>query len=284
MSFEIKQLSEVCGAEVVGLDMRRALDSADLARLEDAFDRHRVLLFRNQPLSARELANFSGQFGALQVHVQRAYQHPEVPEVVQMTNRKADGTYDEVGAARGAATRTRDGWHSDLSFDPKPAKATLLHSVEIPSRGGNTCFSNTTAAYAALPEKLKRRLDGLTAEFVYGQARRNKLAAKAAEALDADAKAKTVAVHPVVSRHPKTGEPGIFLNPYTAQRIIGLPEDESEALIETLTDQIEDEAFRWEHQWGVGDTLMWDNRLNENRRFIRTTVMGDAILPFRLAS
>ncbi len=213
-----------------------------------------------------------------------------------MTNRKKDGSYDEVGAARGAATRTRDGWHSDLSFDPKPAKATLLHSVEVPSTGGNTCFADTTKVYAALPDAMKRRLDGLKAEFVYGQAKRNKLAAKAAEALDEAAKTSTIAVHPVVCRHPKTGEPGIFLNPYTTSRIIGLPEAESEALIEELTDRIEDEAVRWEHVWSVGDTLMWDNRggllhsgridypLNEPRRFIRTTVAGAAILPFTLAA
>lgn len=292
MLFEIRPLSDVCGAEVIGLDMTKPLDDAAARRVEDAFDRHKVLLFRAQPLSARQLADFSAQFGVLQQHVQRAYQHPEVPEVVQMTNRKADGTYDEVGAARGAAARTRDGWHSDLSFDPKPAKATLLHSVEIPSSGGNTCFADTTAVYQALPEAMKRRLNGLTAEFVYGQARRNKLAAKAAEALDAEARAKTIAIHPVVARHPKTGAPGIFLNPYTGQRIMGLEPEESEALIEELTDRIEDEAVRWEHVWGVGDTLMWDNRggllhsgridypLNENRRFIRTTVMGDAIQPY----
>ena len=295
MTFEIKPLSDVCAAEVVGLDMTTPLAPADQARLEAAFDRHKVLVFKRQPLTARQLADFSAAFGELQVHVQRAYQHPEVPEVVRMTNRKPDGSYDEVGAARGAATRTRDGWHSDLSFDARPAKATLLHSVDVPSRGGNTCFSNTTRVYEALPEALKRRLAGLKAEFVYGQAKRNALAAKAAEALDEAAKTSTIAVHPVVSRHPKTGEPGIFLNPYTTSRILDLEDAESEALIEELTDRIEDEAVRWEHQWSPGDTLMWDNRggllhsgridypLDEARTFIRTTVRGDAILPYALA-
>ena len=289
---EIKPLSDVCGAEVVGLDLTAPLPAEAVARIEEAFDRHKVLLFRRQPLSARQLADFSAHFGALQVHVQRSYQHAEVPEVVQMTNRRPDGSFDEVGAARGAATDTRDGWHSDLSFDAKPAKATLLHAVEVPSRGGNTCFSNTTLAYLALPEETKERLAGLRAEFVYGQAKRNKLAAKAAEALDAEARQNTVAVHPAISRHPKTGEPGIYVNPYTTSRILDLPEDESEALIEALADQIEDRAFRWEHEWSVGDTLMWDNRggllhsgridypRNEARCFIRTTVSGGPIHAF----
>lgn len=296
MTLEIKPLSDICGAQILGIDATQRLSSSDVAMIEQAFDRHKVLLIRKQPLAARELADFSAHFGELEVHVQTAYQHPEVPEVVQMTNKKADGTFDEVGAARGAAPRTRDGWHSDLSFMQRPAKATLLHAVEIPDRGGNTCFSNTTMAYNSLPDELKRRLDGLAAEFVYGQAKRNALAAKAAEALKGKAKTDTIAVHPVIVAHPKTGEPGIFVNPYTTSHIIGLTAEESEALIEQLTDQIEDQRFRWEHEWSVGDTLMWDNRggllhsgridypRDQARRFTRTTVMGTPLSAYRLAA
>ena len=106
--------------------------SEDVAVIEDAFNQYKVLLFRRQPMSAAQLRDFSAHFGALQEHVQRKYQHPDVPEVVCMTNRKPDGTFDEVGASRGAAPDIRDGWHSDLSFEKEPAKATLLHAVEIP--------------------------------------------------------------------------------------------------------------------------------------------------------
>ncbi|MGD9951522.1 MAG: TauD/TfdA dioxygenase family protein [Burkholderiales bacterium] len=294
MTLRIEPLSNVCGAEVHGIDVRLPLAPVDAAAISAAFDRHKVLVFRRQPMTARQLADFSAHFGELQVHVQVAYQHPEVPEVVQMTNRKPDGSFDEVGAARGAAPNTRDGWHSDLSFERAPAKATLLHSIEIPDCGGNTCFANTALAYRALPEDLKQRLDGLHAEFVYGQAKRNVLAAKAAEALRGSAKTETAAVHPVIVRHPATGEPGIYVNPYTTQRILGIPEDESDAIIERLADEMESMAYRWEHVWSVGDTLMWDNRgtlmhsgridypLDQARRFIRTTVRGTPLAPYRL--
>ncbi len=104
-------------------------------------------------------------------------------------------------------------------------------------------------AYARLPPELKRRLNGLNAEFVYGRAKRNNFAAKAAEALDARAKASTVATHPVVVRHAATGEPGLYVSPYTTSRILGLSESESEALLAELTGRIEAEAFRWEHVW-----------------------------------
>jgi taurine dioxygenase len=127
-----------------------------------------VLLFRGQPLSPPELTAFARQFGPLQPHVQRKYQHPDAPEVVIMTNRNADGSFDDAGAHRGAMEATRDGWHSDLSYDPVPAKATLLHAVEIPSRGGNTCFANVAKLYEDLPADLKARIDGREAEFWYG--------------------------------------------------------------------------------------------------------------------
>jgi len=102
MALRIEPLSDVCGAEVHGIDVTKPLAPEDAAAIEAAFNRHKVLVFRRQPMTARQLADFSAHFGELQVHVQVAYQHPEVPEVVQMTNRKADGTFDEVGAARGA--------------------------------------------------------------------------------------------------------------------------------------------------------------------------------------
>jgi taurine dioxygenase len=287
---EIRPISPVGGAEVVGLDMRRPLAPDAVQELEQAFSQHGVLLFRKQPLTPKELTAFARHFGELQPHVQRRYQHPEAPEVVIMTNRKPDGTFDEAGARRGAIERTRDGWHSDLSYDPVPAKATLLHAVEIPSRGGNTCFANSAMAYRDLPAELKARLAGLEAEFVYGGHSRNAKTAIAASALDAQAQATARAVHPAVVVHPVTGKPAVYINPVITTRILGLPEAEGEALMEAVFDRLDRPEYRWEHQWSVGDTLMWDNlggtlhtgRLDyprdEARRFIRTTLRGQPVM------
>src|SRR5690606_13834129 len=183
MTLEIIPVSPVCGAEVRGIDMKRPLDPAAAERLDRALAEFGVLVFRGQPLSPVELTAFARHFGPLQPHVQRKYQHPEAPEVVIMTNRKPDGSFDDAGAHRGAMEETRDGWHSDLSYDPVPAKATLLHSVEVPSRGGNTCFANVAKLYADLPDELKARIDGRQAEFWYGGHSRNKKTMLAASAL-----------------------------------------------------------------------------------------------------
>ena len=285
MEIQITPLSDACGAEVLGLDPRAQLSEAMVADLDQAFLAHGVLLFREQPLSPPELVRFARQFGELQPHVQRAYQHPEAPEIVIMTNRKADGSFDDVGARRGAIEDPRDGWHSDLSYDPKPAKATLLHAVEIPSEGGNTCFANVYAAYESLPEDLKTEIAGLEAEFRLGHGMRNPLGAKAAENLD-EAGKRSMAVHPVVNAHPETGRPAIYVNPLITSHVLGVSEARSEALLDVLFDAIDDPRHHWEHQWTVGDTLMWDNRggimhcggldypRDQARRFIRTTVQG----------
>lgn len=286
MPLEFQAMSDVGGAEVVGIDVKTALSPDDLDDVESAFLKYGVLLVREQPMSPKELVAFAGQFGELQPHVQRAYQHPEAPEVVNMTNRKPDGSFDEAGARRGAIENLRDGWHSDLSYDPEPAKATLLHSLEVTSRGGNTCFSNVAMAFDAMPDDLKHRVIGQQVLFPYGGQTRNKSAAKAASALDSKAQALASATHPAINVHPETRRPAIYANPLLASRFVDLPEAESEELLEQLFDWIDRPEFHWEHSWSVGDTIMWDNRggimhsgrldypRDEARRFIRTTVRG----------
>ena len=288
MSFGIHAISGALGAEVVGVDPRVPLPPEMAGAIEGALVEYGVLLFRGKPMTPKGLAAFSGHFGALQPHVQRVYRDPEAPEVVVMTNQRPDGSFDETGARRGAIEDVRYGWHSDLSYDANPAKATLLHATNVPSSGGNTCFSNAFAAYSALPESTRERLRGLKALFVYGTSQRNRSLVVAAKSLDAEQRA----VHPVVAAHPVSGRPAIYANPLVAFGIVDTDQDEGDVLLNELYDALDRPEFRWEHEWSVGDTLMWDNRggtmhcgrldypRDELRRFIRTTVTGGPIRPF----
>ena len=111
----------------------------------------------------------------------------------------------------------------------------------------------------------------------------------AASSLDAQGRKSTTVVHPVVCVHPVTRRPAIYVNPLIAERIVDVPEAESEVILDDLFDWIDRPAFRWEHEWQIGDTLMWENRgglmhcgrldypRDERRRFIRTTVRGQPI-------
>ena len=287
MSVRIEKLSPAIGAEIRGVDPRRPLGAETAATIEAAFEDHGVLLFREAPMTPAELTAFSRHFGLLQPHVQRAYRHPEAPEVVVMTNQHADGSFDETGARRGAIENVRYGWHSDLSYDPKPAKATLLHATNVPSSGGNTCFANATAAWEALPEATRARVKGLEALFVYGTDQRNRSLVVAARTLDSEQRA----VHPVINAHIATGRAAIYANPLLTVGVVGMELEESDQLLDELYNMLDRPEFHWEHEWSVGDTLMWDNRggvmhcgrldypRNELRRFLRTTVTGGPILP-----
>ena len=288
---DIQASGRACGALVSGVDMTAALDSKDLQTLDAALAQYGVLVFSGQALSARQLADFSAHFGVLQPHVQRAYQHSDVPEIVLMTNRKADGSFDEAGARRGAIEATRDGWHSDLSYDPLPAKATLLHALELPSSGGNTCFTNAALAYAGLPQELQVELRGVRAEFNYGGHQRNKSAKIAASALDQAGRVAAHAVHPIINAHCASGLAAIYANPLMTTRVLDVSPARSEQILETLFDALDQPEYRFEHEWHLGDTLLWDNRggvmhtgrldypRNEARRFLRSTVRGAPIEP-----
>ena len=285
----VEPISANLGAEVTGIDLTDSLSSEAVHLIEAAMRRHKVLLFRQQKLNAFELARFARHFGELQAHVQKNYQHAEVPEVVWMTNRKPDGSFDEVGAARGSALETRDGWHSDMAFDPVPAKFTILHALEIPSSGGNTCFANSELVYQLLDTELQERLIGLEANFCYGGQATNQRNQLAANALSEADKSASTAVHPVISAHPETGVPAVFISPYTTSGIRDISTREEREIFDKVYTIMDSEAVRWEHRWSVGDTIMWENRSglmhsgrldyprDESRIFIRTTVRGEPI-------
>ena len=130
-------------------------------------------------------------------------------------------------------------------------------------------------------------MKGLDALFVYGTDQRNKSLVVAARTLDSEQRA----VHPVVNAHAATGRAAIYANPLLTVGVVGMEQEESDRLLDELYDMLDRPEFHWEHEWSVGDTLMWDNRggvmhcgrldypRNELRRFLRTTVTGGLILP-----
>jgi taurine dioxygenase len=289
MSVTVRPLSGFLGADIEGIDVLRPLAPADVEAIEQAFLAHRVLRFRQQPMDPRQLAAFARHFGDLQPHVQRKFQHPDDPNIVEMRNFDETGKFNLAAASRGAMEKLRDGWHSDLSYDEVPAKATLLHSLELPERGGNTCFADATRAFEALPATTRKRLTGLQAEFSYGYNTRNSKTSLAASSLDQQGRESTTVTHPVICAHPVTRRPAIYVNPLMTIRIVGIPEAESDALLDEMFDMLDRPEFRWEQEWTVGDTMMWENRggvmhcgrldypRDQRRRFIRTTVRGQRI-------
>ncbi|ADX47990.1 Taurine dioxygenase [Paracidovorax avenae ATCC 19860] len=280
--FEIRPLPGApLGAEVLGLDLSRPLGDADFARLHQAHLDHHVVVFRDQRITPRQHIDFSRRFGPLQIHVLKNFQLADHPEILVVSNIK-DASGQPIGLGDAGHY-----WHSDLSYKERPSLGSLLHAQELPGEGGDTLFADQHAAYDALPAALRRVIGPLRAEHSY-LARYEELRARSPwrPALTPAQIAEVApAVHPVVRTHPETGRRALFVNEHFTTRIVGLPEDESRALLAELFAAAVKPEFVYRHVWQPHDLVFWDNRSvqhlaagtpdSERRKLYRTTVEGD---------
>jgi taurine dioxygenase len=282
MSFEIRNLDAPLGAEILGLDLSNGAEPADVVRIKAALADRGVLVFRDQAdLSPSQHVAFSRNFGPLEIHVQQSFHHKQHPEILIVSNVVEDGK--PIGL-----TDAGRYWHSDLSYVAEPSLGSLLHARELPDEGGDTLFASMVAAYNALPSGLRDRVDGLEAEHSY-EARNKIQQAKYGDlrpGLSEEQRAKVrPVIHPVVRVHPESGRKALFVNEGFTTRIIGLPEEESRALLRELFDLSVQDRFLYRHNWVANDLLFWDNRQTMHlatpfpphfrRRLNRTTVRGD---------
>lgn len=283
-SIQIEPCAGPIGATVTGLDLSDDIDADTFANVEQAWNEHSVLVFREQSLQPDDLVRFSRKFGALEIHVLDQYLHPGHPEVLVISNIVENGK--QIGIADAGRY-----WHSDLSYMAEPSRGSILYAIEIPSEDGaplgDTLWASAAAAYEALDEPMRRRLDGLEAAFSLGH-RFEKLIKdgdKDAAMTDAQKEKVPEVVHPVVRTHPVTGRKSIFVNEGHTIRILGLPEDESRAMLEFLWAHCTRPEFVYRHRWQPGDVVMWDNiptqhiaicdyALPQRRLLHRTTLTG----------
>ena len=164
---EIRKLTPHIGAEIVGVDVNNLTDS-DFKKIYQAWLDHIVIVIRGQDLSIEQFLAHSERYGRVKPHLVLRSRHPTFPKLMLMDNviadnRVKDQTIDtEVLRTRGG------GWHTDLSYEVTPAKATQLHAQIIPSTGGDTLFASSYAAYDALPAKLRERIANMKAGYRYG--------------------------------------------------------------------------------------------------------------------
>ena len=238
------------GAIATDVDVR-ALSDADWSTLYRAWLDGIVLVVRGQTLTMEEFLAYSRRFGRLKPHRVRKTRHPDHPELTLMGvgTRKPDGQVDQAIYNRGG------GWHTDSPWDTEICKGTQLYGIAIPSRGGDTLFASMYEAYDALPESLKKRLEGLQAEHAYGGRAR-----KGIGLLEPEDQNLPPAVHPVVRTHEETGRKSLYANPTHILRIQGLNDSESDRLIAELTDHMVATPAQYRHKWQVGDVVIWDNR------------------------
>ncbi len=271
------------GAEVVGLDLSLPLGTADIARLHRAHLDYHVLVFRDQHITPAQQVDFSRHFGALQIHVLRNFQLPGQPEVLVISNIQQDGKPVGLGDAGHF-------WHSDLSYKETPSLGSMLHAQELPAEGGDTLFANQHAAWDALPDELKREVEGLQAEHWYlarydELRRRNPYRPQLTQAQIDEVRPVS---HPVVRTHPETGRRALFVSEHFTTRILGVSEQRSRELLDLLFDYGTRAEHVYRHQWQPHDMVFWHNRSlmhlaagcpdHLRRKLYRTTIEGD--VPF----
>ena len=280
MSLSVQPISPTIGAVVTGVDLSGQLDNETFDGLYDAFNRHAILLLPDQHPSPEQHIAFSRRFGELEEHVLREDLLEGHPEIYVLSNMTRDGK--RVG-------RPKAGWywHTDLSYQKNPSKASFMHALEVPSVGGDTMFASTAAAYEALSDPIKALLEGLTAEHDFRHARETFAKHYGAAPISEEAfKARPPVVHPVVRSHPETGRKSIYVNPGFTTRILELEREESLALLDFLYRHCTRPEFVYRHRWSRYDFVMWDNRVTmhcalgdytEDRYMHRTTISGDVI-------
>jgi taurine dioxygenase len=253
----IEPLSPTIGAEVQGVDLAQALDDHGYTTIRAAFHRHLLLRFPAQRLSETEQIAFSRRFGELQVHVLDQYRHPQHPEVYVLSNVDRE-TGRTIGHHPDKGTLA---WHSDLSFQRRPALATILYGIETPSVGGETQFADMISAYEALDAAMKHRLDGMRAVHDLDVSRRR----MGEPPMTPEQRRRAPPVsHPVVRTHPDTGRKALYVSGHVSH-IEGLPDLESASLVERLMAHATLPRFVYSYRWRQGDVVMWDNRCTMHR-------------------
>lgn len=278
--FDIRPLSDALGAEVLGLDLTEPLSADDFSRLHRAHLDHHVLVFRDQRITPAQQVAFSARWGPLQRHVLHQFALPEQPEVLIVSNIVENGKPIGLGDA-GVF------WHSDLSYKDKPSLGSFLHAQELPADGGDTLFANQHQAWDELPAELASAVQGRRAEHsylkVYGELQRR-------NPWRPDLSAEQVAAvppvsQPIVRTHPETGRKALFVSEHFTTRVVGLPDEESETLLQALYAHSTQDRYVYRHRWLPGDMVFWDNRSvlhlaagcppDQRRRLYRTTIEGD---------
>ena len=282
---EISHLSDAIGAEISGVDLGN-VDLGTFEKIRNAFHEHQILLFRNQDITIEDHIAFSQNFGPLEVHISKDSLHKDHEEILLVSNVKEKGKYIGVENAG-------DSWHSDLSYMPEPSLGSLLYALEISEIGGDTEWLSMYDAYDTLPDKTKKRIDGLKARHSFNRYKNTRVGIPKQRQQGGKERYEKISppdvFHPVVRTHPDTGRKALYVSPRFTIGILDGSEDEAQELLNELIEHIIQPKFIYHHEWKVGDLMMWDNRCTlhlacrgipegQIRHMHRTTISGD--VPF----
>jgi len=264
MAITVCPVTQSFAAEIGDVDLSRPLDPVELTAVKDAFTKYAVLIFPDQHLSSDQHLDFARYFGPLETTIALFRKDAKLrigQEFADVSNLDPE---NEVWGKDSRQRMFQLGnrlWHTDSSFKRLPARASLLYARTIPPVGGHTEFADERAAYDALPEEMKRRLDSLVAEHSIFTSR-----ARLGFSNFSDEERQGLPPVPqvLVRTIPESGRKSLYLASH-AGRIFGMGEQEGRALIDELVAHATQRQFVYTHRWRVHDLVIWDNRCTMHR-------------------
>jgi alpha-ketoglutarate-dependent 2,4-dichlorophenoxyacetate dioxygenase len=285
MPTKMRQVRPCFAAEVEGIDIAKPLAPADVAAIHAGMDKYAVLVFRNQPMNDEQQLAFTRSLGNIEKAIGTGLRAPHeyrLPTTfADVSNLDKDNKPFARDDRRRLFSLGNRLWHSDSSFKATPAKYSLLHARSVTSKGGNTEFADMRAAYDALDEETKAKVEGLVCE--HSQMYSRQILGFTDFTEDERTRLKPVR-QCLVRTHPVTGRRSLYLSSH-AGAIVGWPMPEARDFLRDLVEAATQREFVYAHKWQVGDLVMWDNRqtmhrarpfpAHEPRDMRRTTLIGD---------
>src|SRR5882757_339525 len=243
---EIRPLSGTVGAEIGEVDLSAPLSDGTVAGIRDVLAEYGVVVFRDQTLKPEQHIATARRFG--EVNINRFFAHADQFPEIALVSKEPDQTANIGG-----------GWHTDHSYDERPALGSMLYALEVPSSGGDTMFASMYAAYDALSDGLKETLSRLRAvhssRHVFGVER------PAMQGRIGNPELATQdAIHPVVITHPESKKRALYVNPGFTLRFDGWTAEESRPLLSYLYQHASRPEFTCRLRWRNGSLAFWDNR------------------------
>jgi len=277
----IKRLHPLFVAEVTGVDLTVPIPREDFRTIWDAFNEHEILVFRDQAFDDASQIAFSRNFGELETMIAHPGNDWNPGHISVMTNLGKDGNFLPLDHPAMEHRLRNEAWHSDSSFKPVAALASLLAARIVPPAGGNTEFASERAAYEDLPAARKAGIEGRIA--VHRMTHPDK---ENDDGYHDEDKMRHVVTHPLIRTNPVNGRKALYVGAH-AQEIVGMPPKEGRRILDELTAFCTQPKYVYSHHWRDGDAVMWDNRCTLHRatpfdktrykrKLHRTTIAGRA--------
>ena len=278
MALEFRPLHGDFAAEVIGVAADLRVADKTLSAIETAWFRYGILVFRDLDMTPADHVAFTRRLGRLHIMVPSEFNLPDHPEVWVVGNAEQDG---KPLGLRGAGM----GFHTDGEDKTVPNAGSFLCARIVPAEGGDTLFADMVAAYAALPDDIRRKIAGRRARFSRAEMHRINYPDMRPYTAEESA-ARPDVFHPLVRRHPRSGRVSLYIGRWACD-IEGLRSDEGRAIVAWLQEFARQDRFVYRHHWRDGDAVLWDNRCTQHcatpfdearytRLMHRTTLEGTA--------